>query len=344
MSNSRNDFFEWKDLRDDGKYKWEGLLIGNGGSIALHEGFGYTSLYDEAVKTGRLAVSQPLFEKVGDKVTTNFEQILQLLHYGIIAQELLEGDASKMRVAHDEIRTALIWAVKETHCDRKSVEERLRFVSKFVQKFRTVVTFNYDLTLYWAILAANNEIGVWFKDCFIERGQFRDDWSSLRKPLRADGTTLLFYGHGNLILARDKFGEEIKIAAEGGDLLSKITSKWENEGYSPLFITEGTAPQKLKAIRRSKYLSIVYNEVLTSFEGKDVVVYGLSFQRNDRHILEALKKGPPKTVAVSIYRPDTNDAKPQMDKIRIEIKEYCPNTAVVFFDASDEGCWCHPEK
>ena len=40
---------------------WQGLLVGNGGSIALHQGFSYGSLFSAAAAANRLPTTQPLF-------------------------------------------------------------------------------------------------------------------------------------------------------------------------------------------------------------------------------------------------------------------------------------------
>jgi hypothetical protein len=52
-------------------------------------------------------------------------------------------------------------------------------IGEFLRRFSTVVSLNYDLIVYWAILVSNNKLGTWFKDCFVN-GQFDHDWERFR--------------------------------------------------------------------------------------------------------------------------------------------------------------------
>jgi hypothetical protein len=108
---------------------------------------------------------------------------------------------------------------------------------------------------------------------------------------------------------------------------------------TPLFVSEGTAAQKLQAIRRSAYLSTVYNEVLTSFAHQNIVAYGLSFAANDEHILQALSRSPPAKLAVSVYQPYTQHGESFCHHVLAQTKTRLPTTTVEFFDASSSGCW-----
>jgi hypothetical protein len=68
----------------------------------------------------------------------------------------------------------------------------------FASAFPTVVSLNYDLTLYWAMLLFNAANGSWFKDAFHD-GEFQTDWEYLLRPYgHAAGATLVFYPHGSL--------------------------------------------------------------------------------------------------------------------------------------------------
>ncbi len=102
----------------------------------------------------------------------------------------------------------------------------------------------------------------------------------LRRPYgQAAGATLVFYPHGSLAVARDYLGDETKLAVDAGaagDLLDTITLRWSSGNYVPVFVSEGTSKQKIAAIRRSHYLTNVYEEVLPSL-GESLVMYGWSF-------------------------------------------------------------------
>ncbi len=166
----------------------------------------------------------------------------------------------------------------------------------------TVISLNYDLTLYWAMLLFNAANGSWFKDAF-HHGEFQTNWGYLRRPLPpAAGATLVFYPHGSLSVARDYIGDETKIAAstgEMGDLLDTITHKWSSGHYIPVFVSEGTSREKVAAIRRINYLTNVYEEVLPAL-GESLIVYGWSFDERDQHVIDAISVSPPKQINGSI--------------------------------------------
>lgn len=75
----------------------------------------------------------------------------------------------------------------------------------------------------------------------------------------------MFYPHGSISVARDYIGDETKIAVSTdatGNLLETITRKWLSGHYVSVFVSEGASQQKVAAIRRSHYLTNVYEEVL----------------------------------------------------------------------------------
>lgn len=154
---------------------------------------------------------------------------------------------------------------------------------------------------------------------------------------------LLFYQHGNLTLAIDAFGNEEKIVRNGDsddNLLATIFKKWEENFYSPLIVSEGTSEQKLKAIRRSSYLSNIYDNVLPNLE-ESVVIYGSSLSRNDRHIINQLLRNKKlKRIAISVL--DKEDLQKKYSEISdVQPFRYFLNWGgkVKFFDA--KTCWIY---
>ena len=105
------------------------------------------------------------------------------------------------------------------------------------------------------------------------------------------------------------------------------------------FVSEGTAQQKLASIRRSHYLSFVYDHILPDL-GPNLVVYGFAFAENDTHILEALATARLKRMAVSVF---TGTADNQVDAYCLEVEatlaEHLPNVDVTFVDSSSPGFW-----
>lgn len=188
------------------------------------------------------------------------------------------------------------------------------------------------------MLLFNEWHGTWFKDAFRD-GEFQTDWKYIRwRYGSAEGATLVFYPHGNLSLTRNHIGEETKISAGAGDLLSTITGRWSSGRYVPIFVSEGTSKEKVAAIRRSRYLRIVLEEVLPELV-ENIVVYGWSFDERDQHVLDALSTNPQEHMAVSVFT-GQSDAEQQAycHHVLRAINRSMPGTTVTFFDSQSSGC------
>lgn len=321
---------------------WSSLILGNGASIAIHKEFAYTTLHGIAHKKGLIASTAPVFAKLG---TTDFEHVLLACWYAEHVNAALGAPSTAISAAYEEVRTALIEAVHSVHPVHADIATDLQRVGEFASKFPTVVSLNYDLSLYWAMLVFNAMHGSWFKDAFHD-GEFQTNWEYLRRPHgHAEGTTLVFYPHGNLAVARDYLGDETKLAVgtgAAGDLLDTITRKWASGHYVPVFVSEGTTQQKIAAIRRSRYLTNVYEEVLPAL-GESLVVYGWSFDERDQHVLNAIAKSQPKQMAVSVFtgQPD-GDQQAYCHHVFKAVARSLSDVSVTFFDTLSPGCWNRP--
>ena len=326
----------WASLRDA---NWQTLLLGNGASIAIHNEFAYPTIHSVADAKGLLATTAPIFAKLG---TTDFEHVLLACWYAEHVNVALETPSADISAAYAEVRTALIQAVHSVHPVHADVAADLQRAGTFASSFPTVVSLNYDLTLYWAMLLFNAANGSWFKDAF-HHGEFQTDWGYLRRPLPpATGATLVFYPHGSLSVARDYIGDETKIAVAAGDLLETITHRWSSGHYVPVFVSEGTSKEKVASIRRSHYLTNVYEEVLPEL-GENLVVYGWSFDERDQHVLNAISANLPKRMAVSVFtgQPD-GDQQAFCHHVLKAAGRSLPDTEVRFFDSQSPGCWNNP--
>ncbi|MFM7001807.1 MAG: DUF4917 family protein [Limnohabitans sp.] len=125
-------------------------------------------------------------------------------------------------------------------------------------------------------------------------------------------------------------------------LLDTIALRWSSGNYVPVFVSEGTSKQKLAAIRRSCYLTNVYEEVLSDL-GENLIVYGWSFDERDQHLLDAIAKSRPKKMAVSVFtdQPD-KDQQAICHLVLTAVNQSLPNTSVTFFDSRSPGCWNNP--
>lgn len=315
----------------------DGLLLGNGASMAVHAGFGYASLFKAACDLGHVDEE---VQKVFDSFDTeDFELVLRRLWQAKLVNEALGIPLGRIGEAYQLVRTALIETVRATHVPHADAKGHLKNIYPFLQNFKTVVSLNYDLILYWAAMLGNNDdsVGRWFKDGF-RQGVFREDWEILREPFGAAGSTLYFYPHGNLVLARTAFATERKIAVgAGSDLLDAILARWESAGQpSPIFVCEGTSDHKTSSIESSEYLRTVFREVLPQL-GESLVIYGWSMSEQDAHIVAQLRRADINRAAVSVR----GNNQGFMQRAEEQLKEIGINE-ISFFDSASAGCWNNP--
>jgi hypothetical protein len=324
--------YQWNDIK---KSFMDGLLLGNGASMAVHTGFGYSSLFETARANAHITTEvAAVFDAFGVK---DFELVLRRLWQAKVVNRTLGIQAGRVEEAYGQVRSALISTVRDVHISHDDAVKHLKPIYKFMHGFQTVVSLNYDLVVYWALMESKEELGGWLKDCFAY-GEFADDWEEKRKPYNADGATLLFYPHGNLVLARYFDESERKIKAAGGqDLLDRILAEWEGEHAVPLFVCEGMSDHKVNSIAGSSYLQRVYREVLPNM-GESLAVYGRAMGDQEEHILRKLKQARPKRVAVSVYQGNEEYMRHAKDKLQ---EAGFPEP--VFYESTSPGCWNNPD-
>lgn len=337
--------FEIKKWNDISNNYTGALLLGNGASIAISDKFSYTSLIEHARENGILTDD---VQKLFDFFETNdFELILRLVWQASNVNKSLHIPDEKTHNAYLRVRESLIRSVRSIHPDPNSdIYRKIPEVYKYIKRFKTILSLNYDITIYWAITygldVSDNHV---IKDCFIN-GEFNDDWKKLSNinefNRNEKSNSLVFYPHGNLILIRNRSEVERKIKLPkvmNGDskshLLASILDHWEQENCIPIFVSEGTSKQKIESIKNSYYLSTVYREVLTSLE-KDLTIYGWSFGDHDLHILERISKSNIKKVAVSVYKNDQAFCNRVSQMIKDNLGE---NAQIDFFDSASDDSW-----
>ncbi|MEL0635854.1 DUF4917 family protein [Marinomonas sp. TI.3.20] len=311
------------------------VLLGNGASIGIDRSFSYPSLQQHAIDNGLLTHHvQRLFSHFD---TNDFELILRLVWQANRVNLALEITDNETQNAYEHVRDCLIQAVRSIHPEYCEVEEQFTDIALFLSSFKTVLSLNYDLSLYWVIMHANRDFnGHSFKDCFLH-GEFDEDWQRFRQSInRWDRrNTLIFYPHGSLVLARNVVEQEEKLEAGGGDLLRVILCQWESGEYIPLFVSEGTSSQKVKAIHNSHYLNTVYREVLPKV-GNNLTIYGWGFGEHDIHILRRLAESDVTSVAISVFGADQG----YCTRVHQMILDHIGNDVeVVFFDCMSPGAW-----
>lgn len=139
-----------------------------------------------------------------------------------------------------------------------------------------------------------------------------------------------------MVLARNILEQETKLEANmGSDLLRSILSYWRSGNHIPLFVSEGTSPQKISAIQNSNYLNTVYREVIPAIDDS-LTIFGWDFGEHDIHILKRIKYSSVKKIAISVYGDDqaycNRVAQMIYENIGLDIE-------VSFFDCQSKGCW-----
>lgn len=329
-----HEIYQWDEIKE--RFT-DALLVGNGGSIAVHPGFRYGGLFEQARLLGHLTPDVRAIFAAFD--TEDFELVLRRLWQAKHVNHALGIEVARVDEAHVEVRDALVRTIQATHIAHENALHALYPIYRFMRAFKTVVSLNYDLLVYWATLLGNDELGsrYHFKDGF-RHGLFAGDWAFYRRPYDGvESPTIFCYAHGNIALALNPELEERKINAEGGSaLLDAIVASWRAGGGVPLFICEGRAEHKLGAIMKSPYLRSVYEEILGAL-GDSITVYGWQMASQDRHILERVAQNPPKRAAVSVYRHNQDYCTHAVDTLkRAGVAE------VVFYDAASPGAWNNP--
>ncbi|MCJ0929085.1 hypothetical protein J2X86_000724 [Acinetobacter lwoffii] len=332
---------DWAEIKDN--YENGNLIIGNGASVALHQKFRFDSLKEEAEKL-RL-FNDDISKLFIEFDTSDFELILRLVWHAKLINKHLGIVDQKLDSAYENIKQALIKVVKEVHCEHSDIADQLPQLYQFTKQFRTVVSLNYDLILYWILMYGNrNEDGHRFKDCFQGSGLFRNNWQDLRNPIRKEKeVTLSLYQHGNLSIFRDAKNTETKV--QRGDfegLLEVITSQWEDNKI-PLFVAEGTGTKKLESIKSSSYLSTIFYEVLPDLitQKANLVIYGWSLGKQESHLVKQIFKNKQSgKVAISIFQNNQEECHRIYRLIKNE--KVAPNIEIEFFDSQSSGCWNNP--
>lgn len=264
------------------------LLIGNGFSMAYNKDiFSYKALSDFIMNLNNDKL-KALFKVLE---TENFEEIMG--HLDVISKllEVFDGGSNlipQVQEAEEELRNGLITAIQEVHPEYVfKVPDRERkhccdFIKPFIARKGKIFSTNYDLLLYWVLMS--NGMDKVVSDGF---GRYGDDSMPLEWG-KHQNIQNIFYLHGALFIF-DEGSEVIKetYSSAKGALIEAVKKRIHAKHY-PIFVTAGNAEQKLKHIAHNQYLSFCYKS-LCQIHGS-VITHGLSFNKNDFHIIEALNK------------------------------------------------------
>lgn len=285
------DLADWSTLADK---DWSTLLLGNGLSMNLWAGFAYKSLYAVARLSNE---AKAIFDELG---TTNFEHSLECLHHANIALRALNEPTTRVDATYKQVRDGLFNTVGEVHLpwDRFPADTGDRIALE-IDRFRSVFTTNYDLSLYWSHMWAqfkSTKVTTNIVDLFWAGGRF----DPADCDVRSSEATRVLYLHGGLHLWQDdETGENGKWTHSSGRLLDIKSKYGPTSDRRPLFVSEGTWTAKNRTIRQSSYLSFCLDELL--IDESPTVVFGQALADQDRHVLTALDEGARRRIAISMY-------------------------------------------
>ncbi len=306
--------------------EWAALLLGNGLSRNVSDGFGYPSLFDKA---GALtAPDRALFEALG---TRNFERVLGQLASAIRMAEALGEDPKPYLDHYKTVQLALGKAVQSVHVRQSSISgTTLKTIGQVLQKQEYVFSTSYDLIVYWAMQAVDFD-GLC--DCFWCDEQSFD-------PANCDvpaNRTPVYFLHGALHLVVMGSGLTRKLVNRNLEtLLDQFGKPLDgDEQVRPLLITEGSAHHKLQGIEGNGYLSHVLDQL-----GKcdlPLVVFGSDLSEQDQHLVDALNRNPDRPIAVSIRKEGSSQEEIRGAKKKIRAALDAP---LFFFDSSTHPLAC----
>jgi hypothetical protein len=225
------------------------LLLGNGFSIALKPGiFTYGSLYENA-DFSNVPYARQIFEAL---VTRDFEAVIRLL-IGIskvitIYNESDPAIADKIRQDATKIKTILVNTIAERHPDRPHsiTPEQYAACRSFLSNFSHILTLNYDVLLYWALMQDEVDTLQLKPDDGFRSPEDNHDapyvsWQSHHSPS-------VYYLHGALHLF-DAGHEITKYTWSRTDtpIIEQIRQALDQEKY-PIFVAEGESATKQEKI------------------------------------------------------------------------------------------------
>src|SRR5690606_18670888 len=273
------------------------ILIGNCFSINLCDRLSYRSLFDK-FKIGKSPELIKLFNGLN---TTNFEFVIEILNNTTLVNDIYGVDNAIYTPIIEELKTGLIEVIAQTHPSYAEIVPNIfRSLAMEISRFNDIYTTNYDVFLYKIILAYNELLelkrieGLRYKDDFCDEV----DTHKLRLSYFDEDCRIIHYLHGALFIYNQHFTYKFRKGGENDEYI-RLLNREIMHGNFPLFVAEGTPGDKYNAISNNYYLTNCLNSLKRA--SHQLVVYGMSFQRSDRHIIDVLNASEIDDIFISIY-------------------------------------------
>ncbi len=255
------------------------LLLGNGFSINIHDGFSYSKLIEEITKK----CSPELKDLISKSQTKNTEDILFKLQNYIEISKIIKKESNEVEKLFNEMKKYFITVISDIHPKPGYYSSFFNEIHTEIDLFSQIYTTNYDLSLYYLSVGLDS-----FTDKF-GRGDYLNiltfDPENHKTYKKA-----IYYLHGNLMFFTEtnEVTRTTKLETRNGyPLLEQISSKIENDKY-PIIVTEGSSNYKLDKINMNEYLKYCW-EILQEESSKELVIYGHSLSETDNHIIKLIE-------------------------------------------------------
>lgn len=303
------------------------LLIGNGFSIWFSDRFNYHTLLEKCTDLEKS--DRELFDRLE---TSNFEYCLNALNN---AREVdnLYGIQHSHDQSYERIKSSLIEVIRKVHMDYSDVDEhKFELAKSLFKKSTNIFTTNYDLLLYWTIININKDLELdrRFGDLFFNQPWINDLGLHFSEEYKRNKERWVFYLHGALHLyTKDGLVKKMSTINSSSNLLGALESNID-QGYPPLFVSEGDWRLKQKQITSNPYLRYCM-KCLQKLKGP-LTIFGNGLDRSaDKHIINAICSSDVDKIIYGMYRWDKDERSidEQIARIRSDFK----NKDVEFFDS-----------
>ncbi|WP_340105413.1 DUF4917 family protein [Rhodohalobacter sp. 8-1] len=340
------------------------LILGNGFSIACRPDiFRYDTLYNQA-DFSKCMHAEEVFKRLK---THDFEIVIDALEKGAKVAPIYGGEKELIELLETDamsLKHLLVDTVANNHPARPNdiSDAEYRNCRNFLNKFLnedecdrcSVYTLNYDLLLYWALMheEENDKLSLRFNDGFNHEflGYEEDGEGAIFSPdLTWQGETQshsqnIHYLHGALHLY-DEGSQLTKYTwiNTGVALTDQARYSIEN-GFFPLFVSEGNSDKKLDKVLHSAYLHKAYRSYVsnTNVKSANFFTYGYSFSDNDEHISKKIGEGKCKRIFVGVFG-DIDSKENQLIIEKLEaLKGYRSNRyplEVEFYEVESAKVW-----
>ena len=306
------------------------ILLANGFSRAWRNDiFDYANILAAADFLAREREIRDLFERFK---TYDFEVVMRAL---IAAKTVLEAYGGneplieEIEKDREILKESLISAISITHPDRPSSVSTAQFTAarSFLSRFEQIFSVNYDLLLYWARnmndLPPENyrtNDGFWIKGIWLNQ----------------DDDQKVHFLHGGLHIFDTGASIKKHSFSESGTGIVDLVRDNLEEGRFPLFVSEPDATSKLERISHNPYLNHCFR-ALGKANGI-FFVHGHSFDENDKHIFDQLKKSGVVKFFVSIFGDENTE---ENTRVKANARAFLESDSseVEFYIAESSPIW-----